>query len=473
MLFSPSPRRKRLQLRLSERRLLLMLGDAFAVIISAFLALYIWTIVAGYDYTLEFILLQSYWFPILLLLWFLLANANDYYDLPVAADRVQSMQRLGIITLQLIVVYLLVFFFSPRTALPRLFIFYYGVAAFVFVGLWRIASPALIGWASSARRVLIIGADESAEIIVRALGENGKHAYEIRGIIGPARDIGKVIGGIPVIGTGSDLLNFVNRDRVSELIITNIPEMGDEIFRAIMQAYERGVSLVPMPLLYERITGRIPVRHVKNNWALVLPISGQSIFNPYQPLQRIMDITLSLIGVVLMLLMIIPLALLVRLDSSGPLFYRQQRVGLNGRLFYIIKFRTMIPNAEDKTGAVFSHPGDQRITRVGRFLRKTRLDELPQLINVLRGDMSIVGPRPERPEHIDRLTEKIPFYRTRLVIRPGLTGWAQVRYSYGSDDDDALIKLEYDLYYIRNQSLALDLNIIIRTIGKVLRMAGA
>ena len=124
------------------------------------------------------------------------------------------------------------------------------------------------------------------------------------------------------------------------------------------------------------------------------------------------------------------------------------------------------------TGAVFSHPGDSRVTRVGRFLRKTRLDEMPQLMNVLRGDMSIVGPRPERPEHVDRLTEKIPFYRTRLVIRPGLTGWAQVQYTYGSDDEDALVKLEYDLYYIRNQSLQLDLNILVRTVGKILKMSG-
>ncbi len=127
---------------------------------------------------------------------------------------------------------------------------------------------------------------------------------------------------------------------------------------------------------------------------------------------------------------------------------------------------------KSKTGAVFSRKGDPRVTRVGRFMRKTRLDELPQIVNILRGDMSIVGPRPERPEHIKRLTEKIPFYRTRLTVRPGLTGWAQVRYNYGSTDEDALIKLQYDLYYIRHQSLILDINIMVRTIGKVLKMSG-
>src|SRR5690606_16241642 len=147
-------------------------------------------------------------------------------------------------------------------------------------------------------------------------------------------------------------------------------------------------------------------------------------------------------------------------------------VGLNGRIFNIYKLRSMIENAEADTGAVFSYRDDPRVTRVGRFMRRTRLDELPQLYNVLRGDMSLIGPRPERPEHMARLTEKIPFYRTRLIVRPGLSGWAQVRYDYGSSDEDALIKLEYDLYYIRHQSMTLDLNIIIRTIGKALTFRG-
>jgi lipopolysaccharide/colanic/teichoic acid biosynthesis glycosyltransferase len=179
-----------------------------------------------------------------------------------------------------------------------------------------------------------------------------------------------------------------------------------------------------------------------------------------------------LIGLFIFALILPFLALLIRLDSRGGIFYDQVRTGRNGRPFRIIKFRTMIQDAEKLTGAVFSHEGDPRVTRVGRIMRKARLDELPQLLNVLKGEMSIVGPRPERPEHIDRLTEKIPFYRTRLVIRPGVTGWAQVQYAYGADDEDAEVKLEYDLYYIRHQSLALDVQIMIRTAGKMLRMSG-
>lgn len=472
MLFNPSPRRSRIQLRISERRLLLMAGDALMVVLSVLISFYIWSVVAKEDFTFDFVFPQSYWFIVLAALWLLFASANDFYELSTAAVISTMLQRLFVINLQMVVIYLVIFFISPVGTLPRLFILYYGVTSFVLIGLWRLLNPALVGWASSARQVLIIGTDDSAKTIVHTINLYGQKAYRICGIIGEAAEVGKTIVGVPVIGTGDDLLNFVSRDRISELIITSIPDMSDDIFRNLMRTYEKGVALVPMPILYERITGRVPVKHVKNNWALVLPITGQSIFNPYPILQRVMDVSIALMGLVPLLILLPLLALVIWLDSPGSIFYRQTRIGMNGRLFRIVKFRTMVQDAEKETGAVFSHEGDPRVTRVGRFMRKTRLDELPQLYNVLKGEMSIVGPRPERPEHVERLTAKIPFYRTRLVVRPGLTGWAQVRYDYGTNDVDALVKLEYDLYYIRNQSILMDLNIMIRTMGKVLRMKG-
>jgi exopolysaccharide biosynthesis polyprenyl glycosylphosphotransferase len=472
MLFSPFSKRNRLQLRISERRLLLMAGDVLAVTLSTFFALYIWSQVAETPFTIDFVLPRSYWFFVLPIFWLILASANDFYQLRVAANRWQSFQRLTLITGQMILVYIIVFFVSSRDELPRLFIFYYGILAFVMVALWRVLNPALLGWASTARRVLIIGTDSSAQKIVETIKTFGAQGYEIRGIISQTTDVGKMIHGVPVIGTGADLMNFVLRDRIAELVITDIADTDAEIFRAVMQAYEQGVVLSPMPLLYARLTGRVPVQDVHNQWGIVLPIEGQSLFSPYPALQRLMDIVLALIGMVVFILLLPVLALIIKLDSRGSIFYTQIRTGLRGKNFRIIKFRTMVQDAEKATGAVFSVANDKRVTRVGRIFRKTRLDELPQIINVLKGDMSIVGPRPERPEHIARLTESIPFYRTRLVIRPGLTGWAQVKYHYGSTDEDALVKLEYDLYYIRNQSLLLDLNIIIRTVYKVIRLGG-
>lgn len=472
MLFSPSPKRRRLQLRLSERRLLIMAGDALAVVASVVIALRIWAWVARDDFTIEFVLPQSYWFFVLAGLWLLLASANDFYDLRLAANRRASLQRLLLITMQMVVVYLLIFFLSPRTALPRLFILYYGVASFALIGLWRIANPALMGWASEPRRALIVGTDWATEVIIDTIQNEGDGSYQIKGVIGESDVVGYSICGVPVIGTGDDLLNIVLRDRIAELIVTSTRELSGAVFQGVMDAYERGVVIMPMPLLYERITGRVPVEHVNSNWAVVLPIGGSTLFQPYPFLKRLMDIVLSAVGLLCLILALPLIALVIRLDSPGPVFYSQVRVGVNGRHFRIYKFRTMIPDAEARTGAVFSQRGDPRVTRVGRFMRKTRLDELPQLINVLRGEMSLVGPRPERPEHVERLQQKIPFYRTRHVVRPGVTGWAQVRYQYGETDEDALVKLQYDLYYIRHQSLALDMTIMMRTVGKMLRMSG-
>lgn len=472
MLFSPSPKRRRLQLRISERRLLLMAGDALAVIAAVLIALRVWAYVARASFSLEFVIPQSFWFFVLAGVWLLLASANDFYDLRLAASRTASLQRLLQITLQMLVVYLVVFFLSPRESLPRLFILYYGVASFVLIFLWRFTNPALIGWASEPRRVLIVGTDWAAQSIIDTLQSQAVRSYEIKGVIGEQEDVGRVIGKIPVIGTGRDLLNFILRDRIAELVVTSTRELSGLTFQGVMDAYERGVTIVPMPILYERLTGRVPIESINNNWAVVLPIGGSSPLNPYPFLKRFSDIVLALAGLLGFVLLLPFLALLIRLDSPGSVFYSQVRVGLNGRHFRVYKFRTMIVDAETKTGAVFSYRGDPRVTKVGRFMRKTRLDELPQLVNILRGDMSLVGPRPERPEHVTRLQAKIPFYRTRHIVRPGLTGWAQVRYDYGASDEDALVKLQYDLYYIRHQSLALDLTIMIRTAGKMLKMSG-
>jgi exopolysaccharide biosynthesis polyprenyl glycosylphosphotransferase len=472
MLFSPAPKRQRLQLRISERRLLLMAGDMLAVILGVIVALRIWAFAAQEAFDFEFVWPRSYWFLILSGLWLLLASANDFYELRISASRAATFRRLLLITLQMLVVYLIVFFLARPLALPRLFILYYGIASFILIALIRTFNPALSGWVSQRRRVLIVGTDWAAMTIIGAIGRHAYRAYDILGVIGEADDILEDLCGVPVLGTGKDILRIVHLEQISELIVTSTRELSGQTFQGVMDAYEAGVSIVPMPLLYERITGQVPVEHVSNNWAVVLPIDRESLFNLYPILKRTLDITVSLIGMVVFLLLLPFLALLIRADSSGEIFYSQERMGLNGRIFRIYKFRSMRMDAEASTGAVFSQKGDARVTRVGRFMRKTRLDELPQIVNILRGDMSIVGPRPERPEHIKRLTEKIPFYRTRLTIRPGLTGWAQVRYNYGSTDEDAFIKLQYDLYYIRHQSVVLDLNIMVRTVGKVLRMSG-
>jgi exopolysaccharide biosynthesis polyprenyl glycosylphosphotransferase len=346
----------------------------------------------------------------------------------------------------------------------------------VLISLWRFSRPALLGWASEPRRTLVVGTGWAAEVMIDAIREYASDEYDVRGVIGSPEEVGMTVNGVPVLGAGVDIMNFVYRDQITEIIISGTHQLSvsGATFQAVMDAYERGVVITPMTLLYERLTGRVPVEHVNNDWAVIfLPMkNAEGMFDPYPFLKRLFDIVCAVVGLAAFIVIFPLIALIIRLDSPGSIFYTQERLGRNGCLFRVIKLRSMVENAEATTGAVFSKPGDPRVTRAGRFLRKTRLDEVPQLINVLRGDMSMIGPRPERPEHVQRLTQKIPFYRTRFIVRPGLTGWAQVRYDYGSTDEDALIKLQYDLYYIRHHSLMLDFNIMLRTVGKVLSMSG-
>jgi exopolysaccharide biosynthesis polyprenyl glycosylphosphotransferase len=233
-----------------------------------------------------------------------------------------------------------------------------------------------------------------------------------------------------------------------------------------------GVRISLLPDLYEQIYHKIPIEYVDPSWVLHV-IQGRPIFNRLQlAVKRLLDLGLVLASLPILVLVLPVIALAIRLDSIGPIFYHQIRCGRAGRPFSIFKFRTMSINAELDGQPRWATQSDVRITRVGRILRKTRLDELPQLINVLRGEMSLIGPRPERPEFVEMLQQQIPFYRTRLMVKPGLTGWAQIHYDYGNSVEDALIKLQYDFYYLRYWSVWLDLYVAFRTFAVVLKLKG-
>lgn len=223
--------------------------------------------------------------------------------------------------------------------------------------------------------------------------------------------------------------------------------------------------------LDENLTSRIPVEHIKDQWHLSLPI--QVVASPfYFCWHNVMDGVFVIIGTVVLVVILPILALLIYLDSPGPIFYSQERLGLRGKSFCIYKFRSMQTDAERAGHAVWATEGDPRVTRIGRVMRAIHLDELPQVLNILRGDMSLIGPRPEREAFAAELERDAPFYRFRLTVKPGLTGWAQVKYPYGNTKEDALIKLEYDLYYIKHQSLMLDIFIIFKTIGEIVLHRG-
>ncbi|MCI0478724.1 MAG: exopolysaccharide biosynthesis polyprenyl glycosylphosphotransferase, partial [Anaerolineales bacterium] len=283
---------------------------------------------------------------------------------------------------------------------------------------------------------------------------------------------GRAVEGLPVLGAHIDLTRLIEQQRIAEIILAITRDLSDDLFHALLDAQELGVEIVPMPILYEQITGRVPVEYIGESWYVALPLSHASSGEMYRAIKRAIDLMLALIGLLAFALLLPLIALAIRLDSSGAIFYSQTRVGQGGRVFRVRKLRTMVRDAERDGQAVWAVRNDPRVTRVGKLLRRLHLDEVPQFWNVLRGEMSIVGPRPERPEFVAQLEKQIPFYRLRHAVKPGIAGWAITHSDYVDNVDDARLRVEYDLYYIKHQSLGLDVWILFRTVWHVLAFKG-
>ncbi|HJS20305.1 MAG TPA: sugar transferase, partial [Anaerolineales bacterium] len=283
---------------------------------------------------------------------------------------------------------------------------------------------------------------------------------------------GKVFHGIPVLGTCYHMLNLIDVYRVSDLVVAINGEIKGATFQTILDAQEHGVDVTRMPMLYEEMTSRVPVHHLESDWIIRSFVDELHVSGFYELTKRLLDIVGGLFGLLIFAILIPFLALAIWVDTGSPIFYSQDRLGRGGRKFKIYKFRSMRRDADMEGSPFTTMENDPRVTRVGGFLRRTRLDELPQFWSVLRGEMSLVGPRAERPGLVNEYQKQIPFYRARLLVKPGLTGWAQINYGYVSSVTETVVKLEYDLYYIKHRTLAMDVSIILRTIGTVLRRTG-
>jgi exopolysaccharide biosynthesis polyprenyl glycosylphosphotransferase len=329
------------------------------------------------------------------------------------------------------------------------------------------------------QRALVIGAGKAGRMLVRAIQAAPANdanpyrgtGYQLVGIIDddPAqRD--EVIDGVPVLGDNRSIVQLAKTLSVDEIIvaITHRHAIADELFDALLRCRELGLRVTTMATVYERLTGRVPIDHVGRDLGMVVPMGDNAGERAYRTLKRVVDILSAVVGLTLMAMMCVPIAICNAKCSPGPLFYKQRRIGQGGKLFEAYKFRSMRPDAESGTGAVWAAKNDNRITPIGRLLRRTRLDEMPQFINVFKGEMSLIGPRPERPEFVNALSLMLPFYRARHAVKPGITGWAQIRYGYGSTNEDSHIKLEYDLYYVKHASPLLDLKIMLQTLPVML-----
>ena len=448
----------------STRRHVRRAGDAVAAGGAVVGALWIWSAIDRYPLTLLYVRERAAWFA-LAGVWLLLLHAAS------AARLAFSVRDTATVVAHAVVagfgLYLALYFLAPRDFLPRLVVMNFLALVGIATLVWRVSYGRLFAGDTRESPVAVVGAGPAARDIAALLGELAPH----RKVVGlfPSRDLEATDG---PDASPADLEQLVVARRVSALILAPERPMSADLLRTVVGAQERDIEIIPMHAVYEQLLRRLPIRHKGPAWVLESLTDARRRRRPASWLaKRAVDIAGAAVGCALLLLSLPVLGPLVRLDTGGPIFFRQERVGLAGRRFQVLKLRTMGPDAE-RDGPRWAEADDPRASRFGRFLRRSRLDEFPQFWNVLRGEMSLVGPRPERPEFLAELVRRIPSYRERLLVRPGVSGWAQVNYRYGGSMDGALDKLEYDLYYIKHRSFWLDAAIVWRTIWTVLALGG-
>ncbi|HBY92801.1 MAG: sugar transferase [Ardenticatenaceae bacterium] len=454
---------------LSERRILLVTVDL--LVLNAILAGRL-LITGRIELVWSSLGQNMVWFLVFNLLWSTIASALEAYELTVAAVPFESIFH----TVQAYLVTTGIYLLIPIAAPPfdRQLVWFGQVGgSLLALAVWRLIYAHLIIQPIFRRRVMIIGAGSAGRIAVGLLRHHATANHHIVGFIDD--DPGKqdtVIEGIGVLGPSDDLLDLAARTGATDIVLAISHTIRPQLFATLLRCQEQGYIVAPLPILYEELSGRMPVAHLDRDWWTIWQNPPSPLRRLYRSVKRLVDLVVALLALGLIALPGLLIALAIRLDSPGPIFYRQTRIGRGGRPITVTKFRTMIASAEADGRPRWAQAGDERITRVGRWLRRARLDEWPQFLNLLDGTMALIGPRPERPAFVEQLNAEIPCYQARHLVRPGLTGWAQVQYQYGQSVDDARIKLEYDLYYIKHEGPYLDLLVLIRTVRAVLRLEG-
>jgi sugar transferase (PEP-CTERM system associated) len=399
---------------------------------------------------------------------------SDLYDVRTLRHRrdllVALLQGLGAGSLILAVLY----YWVPQLILGRGIFLIGAVLIAVLISAWRIVFEWLSSRMGPRERLLVVGTSSAALELAREVSERRHHlGVELTGFIGAGEPrVSNPELQVQTLGGIDDIPRIVRERRIDRVVVSLADARGKLSMEHLLEMkLNDGVRFDHLASVYEEYTGKIAVENLRPSWLIFS--EGFRKTRLLSGAKRALDVVVATVGLILAAPIMVMVGLGVRLTSPGPALYHQRRTGQNGKPFTVHKFRSMRSDAEAKTGAVWAVAGDPRVTKLGRFLRRTRLDELPQLWNVLRGDMSIIGPRPERPEFVAELTKQIPFFGQRHVVRPGLTGWAQVRHSYGSTVEDALQKLQYDLFYIKHMSVAFDILIMLETVKTVLVRRGS
>ena len=455
---------QKIHFEISERKILLRVMDVFFTLMTlALIGHY-----TKFDY---FKISQTnfYWTIVLALYLVFFGTIFEMYNLQTASNRFQISKSIILTTSVTVLLYLLTPFYTPVLPSNRFQIILFFFSILISLSIWRYTYIIFLASNRFMKKVLFVGSSKDIDSLVNELAKFNPH-YKVMGYVAVDEqpnntNVARILA--------ENLDTFVSQNYISEIVVANVKNKltSVNLYNKLLRLLEKGIVIRKYNQVYENSTYRLPIHFEDRELYKFFPFSRSNQNKLYVYYTRFFDIVFSLVGLI-GFFMLAPFLWIVNLFvNKGSFFYTQERVGKNGVPFTIYKMRTMVQNAE-QNGAVFATTNDSRITPFGKFLRKTRLDELPQFINVLKGDMAIIGPRPERPVFVDQIANAIPLYQTRHVIKPGLTGWAQVNYPYGSNLEDSLMKLRYDLYYIKHRSLFLDINIVVKTMSTVLFFRG-
>ena len=448
------------------RQFILFFGDATILYASLFLALSI----RNQAFINETIW-SSHWplFSIAFALWIAVFYITGAYSINNVKNDLRTLIDAGRAMGINILLAVAVFYALPQTQLtPKTILLITGIIFFGLFMIWRRIIYGPISSKAFKRRVLVIGNNETVREITGILDHNPQYGYEMAAAL--SHDPHEGIGNLPDYKDAEALESIIEKHKISVIVMDKKSRTSDKLINNLYQHLDKKLEFVSLSEFYENVTQRIPLEDINQFWFLENLQEGKKNF--YDGAKRATDILASIIGLIIALFFGRIIALAIISSNGRPIFFIQTRLGKNGKPFRAIKFRTMVVH-EEKHGPQMAEKNDARITPIGALLRKTRLDEIPQLINVLKGEMSFVGPRPERPEFVKELEQTVPFYRQRLLVKPGLTGWDQISGEYHSPShQDSLKKLQYDLFYIKNRSIVLDLGIILKTIRTVLMFAG-
>ncbi len=462
------------RLRPNDHRAILLIGDLLMGILAVIGGVYFWAVGDKWiNFSIDFFEERvPTWFYLLPFIWMLLLI--DLYDVHRAASWQRTTRAVSIAALMGGFIYLLIYFASDAPGLiNRRGIGGFLILAILLTLLWRYVYIRLYQSQGFLRRVLIAGAGVNGKSLATIYSDITPPPFTLVGFIDDDPEkLGKECQGFPILGNSASLLTLVDQYNISDIIVAISGELHGSTFQILLDAQEKGLEIARMQTIYEELLGRVPIHHLESDWVLRSFVDETRSDGLYELGKRILDIIGSIVGIGIFLVMLPIVGTAIAIESGFPIFYRQERLGKGGKEFKIIKFRTMYQNAEQNGQAQMAGERDPRITRVGNFLRITRLDEFPQFLNVLNGEMSLAGPRAERAQWVATFQEEIPFYRARLLVKPGISGWAQINYGYAANVEDTAVKLEYDLYYIKHRSIIMDIVILLRTISTVLGRKG-